>query len=526
MKLKGFLYSMFVATIIVAMSSCSKIPKCVSMLHDNPVAVMRIDVRQLADKGELSKEKESLENSLSDLSKEAQEKIKEVLDDPVNLGLDLRDPLFLSVDENGSFRVVGTIYDADDFKDFLVAISKDAGFEVKEKDGLQVVALDGAQLAFDNDCFLVSGADADLRKVFEGVGTLADDNDFNEMCAREGDVQVLVYGEAFADALDVPQEAADRLKNMSMLYDLVFNQGEIVQTWQALFKDDAARKRFENYTAMAGDIKGDYAQHFSKNGFVVFGNIDGEKFYELLNKLGALKTVSQEFDIPVGDLTNVLKSIKGDCAFGINEMGRMGTGNGAFYLSMGSDKILQLIPDELRGEMKQTGTNQYEVDADGMMASLGYKDGAFYATFKVDSVMGSRAVPPFVKAKNALAASDVKGKGTGLYAFLNFRMFDGEPMAKEILKEFDYAEAYYDKDIKVTFRIVMKDKEKNSLVSFVKFLINMAPMAEPPIHHESYGTRPVMVNDDYYKKDEQDFSWADDPEATKEAAKELEELMN
>ena len=515
MKLRGFLYSLFVAAVLVAMSSCSKTPKCVSMLHDNPVLVARIDVKQLAEKSELSKEKDAIEEHLSDLSKEAREKIKEVLDDPVNLGLDLRDPLFASVDESGDFRLVGSVFDDDDFREFLEAVSKDAGIEIKEKDGLTTVELDGGILAFDGDCLLLTQSNGSLKKIFEGESKIAEDKDFAEMCDREGDVQLLVKGEPLVKAADAPKDAADRLKNMSMLYDLSFNNGEIVQTFEALFKDADAKKRFENYTAMAGEIKGDFAPYFSKNGSVVFGNIDGGKLYDLLNKFDILKQMAMSFGMSESDVKSLIKSFDGDFAFGVNELGRMSTGNGALYVSMKSDKLLKLITEVAGGELKPAGTNQFALVEDEANVALGYKKGAFFVTVNADSVMGARFMTPFDKAKNALSKDDVKGKGTGLYAFLNFRLFDVEPQAKEIFKDLDYAEAYYTKDIKFIVRLVMNDKESNSFVPFVKFLYNMAPKAQASIPYESFDMDSEMEDDDFF---------ADEEDA--EMAAELEELMN
>ena len=519
MKLRGFLYSMFVTAILVAMSSCSKTPKCVSMLHDDPVVVARIDVRQLAEKGELSKEKDAIEEQLSSLSEEARKKIKEILDDPVNLGLDLRDPIFASVDESGDFRVVGTVYDADDFRDFLKAMSKDAGIEVKEKDDLTTVDLDGGILAFDGDCFLITQGEGSPKKIFEGDSKLVEDKDFAEMCDREGDVQVLVKGEPIAKVLENQKDVADRLKNVSLLYDLSFNQGEVVQTFETLFKDADAKKRFEQYTAMAGEIQGDFAEYFSKNGFVIFGNIDGGKLYESLDKFDILERIAPAFGISEKDAESLIKSFKGDFAFGINDFGRMNTGNGALYVSMSSDKLLKIIEEAAQGELKPAGTNQFAFVEDGANIALGYKKGAFYATAKIDSVMGASFITPFEKAKNALSKNDVKGKGTGLYAFLNFRMFDSEPQAKEVFKDVDYAEAYYDKDFKFIIRVVLQDKEKNSLVPFVKFLYNMAPKTQYSIPYESYEVYPEMEEDDFFADD--DLLGED-----AEKAAELEELMN
>ena len=519
MKFRGILYSFFVAAIVVAMASCSKMPKSVSMLHEHPVLVGRIDVKQLADKGELSKEKSAIEDRLSGLSKEAREKIKEILDDPVQLGLDLRDPLFLSMDKHGDIRIVGTVYDADDFKSFLEAVSKDAGFEVGDKDGFTYVDMGGGSLSFDGDCFLLSQEEGSPKKIFESNSNLAEDKDFIEMCDRDGDVQLMLYGNSLAEAMDAPKEAADRLENMSLLYDLAFNEGEVVQTLEALFKDDAARKRFENYTAMAGDIKGEYAPYFSKNGFVVLGNVDGGKLYEVLDKLGAIQMVAFQMDMPESEFASLIKSFDGDFAFGVNELGAYGTGNGGLYLSMSSDKLLQKIVEVLGGELRPAGVNQYVSADDDLNVTLGYKNKAIYATFKRDSVMGASYLTPFENAKNALSKSDVQGKGTGLYAFLNFRMFDAMPQAEGVFKDFDYAEAYYDKSIKGVLRIVLKDKKKNSLVPFVKLLYNMAPKAGPSLDYEDYELSPV--EDDEYFTDDDDL-WVDD-DAKEE---ELEELLD
>ena len=98
-------------------------------------------------------------------------------------------------------------------------------------------------------------------------------------------------------------------------------------------------------------------------------------------------------------------------------------------------------------------------------------------------------------------------------------MFDAMPQAEGVFKDFDYAEAYYDKSIKGVLRIVLKDKKKNSLVPFVKLLYNMAPKAGPSLDYEDYELSPV--EDDEYFTDDDDL-WVDD-DAKEE---ELEELLD
>lgn len=516
MNLRGFIYSFFVVVALMAMSSCSKIPKSVKMLNDDAAILVRIDVKQLAEKAGLSKEKGAVEGWLSKLSPEAQKKIKEILDKPVKLGLDLRDPLFFSANEKGDYRLVGTVYDDDNFRDFLNAVSKDAGFEkVKEKDGLQMVDIKGTLLAFDGDCFLITKSDADVKAIFKSDSKLTDDEDFVKMCDRESDIQMLIKGEPLSRKNHLDGELADMMEDMSYLTDVVFDKGELVATTENLFKSDKAKKIYDKYTALMGDIKGDFANYFSKNGMAFFGNIKGEKLYELLDKMGYLDMAKKFGGMPESELADMLKSINGDVAFGLNSFNNPARGNaggsGSLYVSMASDKLLRLLSGALRWKEVTPGT--YQLNMGGMDVILGYKNGAMFAlgsSEKNDSV----SVEPFANVPNALTKSDILAKGKGLYFFMNMRMFDVSSDAKEILKDLDKFEMYTDKDRKFILRLSMTDKERNAVVPFTKFLYRYFSMVK---------TRSDEIKATYSAIQEADL----DEEAAKERElRALEEMMD
>ena len=499
----------------MTVSSCSKIPKSVKMLNDDAAVLIRIDVKQMAEKAGLSKEKGAVEGWLSKLSPEAQKKIREILDKPVKLGLDLRDPLFYSMTTKGDYRLVGTVYDDDNFADFLNAVSKDAGFDkVKEKDGLKMVDIKGTLLAFDGDNFLITKSDADVKAIFKSDSKLTDDEDFVKMCDREGDIQMLLKGEPLSKASQLDGELADMMEDMSFLSDVVFDKGEVVATTESLFKSDNAKKIYENYTAFVGDIKGDYASFFSKDGLAFFGNINGEKLYEYLNKMGYLDMVKRMGGMPESELADLIKSVNGDFAMGIQALnspvqGNVG-GKGALYVGMSSDKLLRMLSEAFHWQEVESG--RYLLDVSGSDVSVGYKNGALYAL--ASSAKDSVRQEPFANASNAFTKQEILGKGKSGYFFMNMRIFDVSPEAKEIVQDLDKLEFYSSKDQKFILSLSMTDKERNAVVPFAKFLFRSFTMA-----NNTKDAAPQM------------YSTTQTDDLDEEAAKErelqaLEEMMN
>ena len=554
---------MFVTVLLIGFSSCSKTPKSVSLLHEDAVLIARIDVKQLAEKSEFQNDKDlkgGLDNILEAMPKEVREKVKEVLDDPVKLGLDLRDPIFVSVApvkgrlgdddmmQGPGFRIVGTVYDDDNFREFLDVLSKSGDLpKVKDSDGLQVMNFGDFVLAFNDDVFVISdisasgkkSADKVLRDIFDGDSKLAENKDVQEMCSRDGVAQFLLIGESMAK-LDTGygRGIENRLRNLSILSDLEMNTGELLWTTSLLFKDDAARKRFEEYAAIAGDIQGDYAEYFSKSNLALFSNIDGGKLYDMLDKMDILRAMTGGDKDEMSEIADIVKSVKGDIAFGINEADfRHYNGSGALYVSASSDKLFQLIASNQGGD--GSGSDETNLDmGDGARGILGYKKGTMYGTLCVDKSGNPKRVAPFEKPSKAFSKSDIVGKGTGFYAFLNFKLFDtvldilpskDEIVLQNICTYFEYAEAYYHKDIKFVMRMVAKDKERNAMAVVVDVI-------------KSIISDITSQNEDYYSDDDNMFLESSDPDRSglyddldddmagyddldREEVMELEELM-
>jgi hypothetical protein len=85
---------------VFLLASCSKVHKSAQLIPEDAMFVLRVDVKQIADKSGFdddSKAKKKLTEALkeADMSRAAREKAEAILDDPAKAGLDLRDPLFI-----------------------------------------------------------------------------------------------------------------------------------------------------------------------------------------------------------------------------------------------------------------------------------------------------------------------------------------------------------------------------------------------------------------------------------------------
>jgi len=501
MKLKNYLFGLCLTGMLFALSSCNKTPKSVSMIDDESFMVLRFDVKQLAEKSGVSDDKdfkEKMDKMLkeSGLSKKAADAVKDIMEDPVKMGVDLRDPVFVSMkvvtekNEWGEYQgvepeIIGTIFDAGDFAEFVNIISKEnGGDEVVEKDGIRCLASHGTALIFDDDSFILTGVDSeddaeavikDFKGRFEGKdgGKMAENENFLAMCERPGAAQFLLFGDKFYKNIDASQkEVLKDLKGMDLLFDLEMNKGEAVVTGEPLFTTEEAKKKHDKSLEMIGDISGDYAPYLSKEFFGIFANIDGAKFYEALEEVPDFKEMKSE--IPF-DLKKVLGSIKGDVALGANQLDIADNQfGGALYISTPSNDFF----DTVTGMLKEQGAPMTEAGTNCYSLNLGYEGPSvqFGLDKKSTFVALSSSTPePFKNDKNAFSKSDIKGRG--FYAFFNFKTLkklplsgEEEMVAKEVVKLFDYAECYYDKDNKGVLRVVSNDKDKNILELIVDLI--------------------------------------------------------
>lgn len=205
---------------IVLMASCSKsVPNYTRLIPEDADVVVRLDIRQLSKKsgfGKNGKLKEKIEQMVKDeVSGKAREKILDILNDPKEAGLDLRDPVFIygSSNRDNKMGVVGAVWNADSFTDLLNVLAQEAGIEKVKTGDINYIKMFDLLVCYNDDWFFITPFDSDadnakaqaediVKRYEKGDKSMADNEGFRQMCLKKGVMQVFVKGETMGSVVD------------------------------------------------------------------------------------------------------------------------------------------------------------------------------------------------------------------------------------------------------------------------------------------------------------------------------------
>ena len=492
---------------VFLLASCSKVPKSAQLIPEDAMFVLRVDVKQIADKSGFdddSKAKKKLTEALkeADMSRAAREKAEAILDDPAKAGLDLRDPLFIYGSENKSkedIGIVGSILNKDDFTDLLNTFAAEADIEkVKEKEDVSYFAQNKIVVVYNKDCFFIGEKAynqevddfvADVKKKFDGDGknTMAESDDMKKMCSSDGIMQLLFNCEGLTkmrDFNDAEQMLPGGLKykDISYLFNLSVEKGEATLNTEVIAKSDAWKEHLEKSEKLVGKIGGDLTKYISNEGFAVFANIDGAGLYDMMKESALLKEADAEGRAMIQKL---LSSIDGDMAFDLSDFNtEYSYPVYSAYIQTKDKTIVDLIASQAGENTRKT--------ADGISQPLAYdysggdfsKEAPVVATsnigFKNNTTyfVGGAKPEPFKAAAKPFSQGDIKGKG--FYACFNFGLLNkiannannsSSETLKMIANVFDKAELYYEGDGKAVLTVTMKDKEHTPIESIMDMVL-------------------------------------------------------
>jgi hypothetical protein len=491
---------------VFLLASCSKVPKSAQLIPEDAIFVLRVDVKQIADKSGFdddSKAKKKLTEALkeADMSRAAREKAEAILDDPAKAGLDLRDPLFIYGSENKSkedIGIVGSILNKDDFTDLLNTFAAEADIEkVKEKEDVSYFVQNKIVVVYNNDCFFIGEKAynqevddfvADVKKKFDsdGKNTMAESDDMKKMCSSDGIMQLLFNCEGLTkmrDFNDAEQMLPGGLKynDLSYLFDLSVEKGEATLNTEVIAKSDAWKEQLEKSEKLVGNIGSELTKYISNEGLAIFANIDGAGLYDMVKDSEVLKKADADSRKLIQKL---LTSVEGDMAFDLSDF-KTDYNYPVYsgYILTKDKSIVDLIASQAGESTQKT--------ADGISQPLAYdwgddftKEPTVIATsnigFKNNTTyfVGGAKPEPFKVAAKPFSQGDIKGKG--FYACFNFDLLNkiannannsSSETLKMIANVFDKAELYYEGDGKAVLTVTMKDKEHTPIESIMDMVL-------------------------------------------------------
>lgn len=438
------------------LTSCSKSPK-VARLMPNDAITMRIDVKQIFDKtkaGDNDKAKAQVAEALEGLAKteDGKKLMKEIAADPAKAGIDLRQPLWVSVDTKGKNpMLLGELHSKDDFAKLLTTLSA----APQEKDGISYVKQDDNVIAFDDEVFVITNTDLDtLIKRFKAddtANTMAENDDFSKLVSCKGLAQMLIPLNVADEQLDastkkmMPEGA--QFKDLSVLLDLNSEKGALTLTAEVIVKSDAWQKLYDNSDKVARKIDGDFAQYCSADGLALFCNIDGKAYIDVLEKTGILNMKEVAATGKTDDLKKALGSIDGDIALSIGKWEGF-IPNIALYAKTKDDAVEKTLA---ANGIKNSSEMQ-----------IGTKDGASYIA------VGGK---PFEAAQSPINKSNLTSHrfyfyiGTPLAtkAVQGLGSRSSASMAQPVIDMIKSLEIYDTGKMTTEFRLNMKDADKDPI---------------------------------------------------------------
>lgn len=333
-----------------AFSACSSEPA--EILPDDIVGLVRVDVKSIADKAALDERPEVkdlkekfLEEVEDDLSKASYDRLKEMLDDPSEFGIDLRAPVYFygpgkSFPYAGMAASVHSQSKLHDFMELIVKESEDSynAPRLKEYDGLEVLVDEREKMAiaYDGDhALLVLNVDRkesflrDIRKRFENKseGSIADTEAFKKMKSEGGDVSACLFGSSAVEMLNdyMPSEVKEmykkyHVKDYAVIAGLTFADESIDLYTETIVASDEAKKQLEDATGALKAVSGKHLASIPADAFAVAGaGLDGAKYWDLIKKAGGLDIMQKE-GFPEELLSvfeNAVKAVSGEATIAI-----------------------------------------------------------------------------------------------------------------------------------------------------------------------------------------------------------------
>ena len=484
------------ALLILALASCSKAPKHVKLIPDNAMMVVKIDAKKVIDASGAAnndKLKKFIEKNLKDseMSSEAKKLAQEIVDNPLNAGIDLMQPLFIFVDNSGKEApvLVGAVDNKNKLTEMLNTLAKESGAEkVSEKEKLNVFVNNNVAVFFDADMLYITAieAGADVNKMAKAVqakfeadekNSMAANEDMNKLFEKQGMMQMLVSGAALEN---LPQTSNTKntlpqgleLKDASYIVDLDMKKGTGTLSYEILAKSDKWKQIIDKGDKLAQPIKGRFADYVEKDGIALFANMNGQETLNFFKEMGADK----EMDKNSKEMfEKVIGSLDGDMVLSLTGFNVERKMPELFAYITTKDASLVDLVAQITGGAKKQGDNKYELElGDNFYLNFGMKENATYFCL-------GNAESAFAKAKAPFKKEDIKGAGSYFYAnaaFLNkFASQMNGPQAEnalELMKQLDYAEVTYAGKGKAAMNVYTKDKDHTLLELLIDFGLKMA----------------------------------------------------
>ena len=519
--MKNKLLLSLAALCALVMSSCGSDVDYAKFIPKEAAVVGRIDVAQIADKGDFAdneKLTEILKKSIKESQLSAKGKIvaEKIVSDPKMTGIDLRKPIFFysSTDAKGDHSgIVATVLNRSDLTNFVNYLSKEEGGEqAQEYRGVTYMGDDDFLLAFNDEWLVFKDTHAthaheaiDLllsREALTPEQTVASVAGYKRMIEGDGIASLVVRGEILAKVMSETNnrynisQAYQDMANYDYIFDLDAEDGRLGLDMETFASTEEGGRKLRETKKMFSEIQGEYADYVDKDALLsVVSNLNGKEIIKFVEQNGLPEEQIRSFRPYIealnGDAVFTLNALKANLngldyrmfahlsnpqpylalksqiadAMGVNEYA-----TNEFSLSLGS----LVSTADVVSEMGLADENAAPNNGNIMLYFGVHNSSSLFGSFSISSNAFDKVANPLPKdnyhgriayvrlnSTNALDVIKLVSKNTGT---------DNDYESKiglHILGLIDYIDLYATTDSKGRINVVMRDKDQNALATLV-----------------------------------------------------------
>ena len=389
---------MALVAIVLMTASCSKGNENAKAIPMDAPVVVKADLKSLAEKGALKDNKElqtQMQESLKSLSPALQAKAKAVIDDPMEAGFALQQPMFFAVADADKDQYVVAI-GVDDKKkvDELFKSMKDdcKTMKITEGDDQTVIDDEDMQIAYNGDLFVatVGAKNAATLLTQDKDKSILSQDKYEKMLEGTNDIDAYIdYAALTKTASKFSKQAAnaaiDKLtEGMYIIANVNFEEKEAVINTE-FFGNKEFLKLCEEVEKKPS---GDYLKLAPADAYLVAqcGVKDFDKIKEILPK-AETEQIDQQLKAMGLSIDQILKAIEGDILISVAPNGSQPMPQISFALACKDQKVWEAITKTAepmgQGMLEKKDANSYTAKVQalaGMDYTISYDGKAIVIT--------------------------------------------------------------------------------------------------------------------------------------------------
>ena len=389
---------MALVAIVLMTASCSKGNENAKAIPMDAPVVVKADLKSLAEKGALKDNKElqtQMQESLKSLSPALQAKAKAVIDDPMEAGFALQQPMFFAVADADKDQYVVAI-GVDDKKkvDELFKSMKDdcKTMKITESDDQTVIDDEDMQIAYNGDLFVatVGAKNAATLLTQDKDKSILSQDKYEKMLEGTNDIDAYIdYAALTKTASKFSKQAAnaaiDKLtEGMYIIANVNFEEKEAVINTE-FFGNKEFLKLCEEIEKKPS---GDYLKLAPADAYLVAqcGVKDFDKIKEILPK-AETEQIDQQLKAIGISIDQILKAIEGDILISVAPNGSQPMPQISFVLACKDQKVWEAITKTAepmgQGMLEKKDANSYTAKVQalaGMDYTISYDGKAIVIT--------------------------------------------------------------------------------------------------------------------------------------------------